>query len=208
MNPALIQRFALAFSMRREIRLIAGTIIVLCLLPALAAILITQAGITAVSNALVTRDAQSVQVEIHNPANGAIAARIDSTGVWPVGGVVTSEFGEPRLPYQLFHTGIDIASADGKVGTPVAAFMAGKVIYADSNSSGFGKHVIIDHGNNVTSIYGHLDSLRVAKGQDVEAGRIVGTRGSTGRSTGPHLHFQINVYSIPVNPRTFLTGNP
>ncbi|HOX41287.1 MAG TPA: M23 family metallopeptidase, partial [bacterium] len=72
----------------------------------------------------------------------------------------------------------------------------------------FGKHVIIDNGHHIESIYGHLDSIAVTVGQDVQAGTVLGTRGSTGWSTGPHLHFQINVYGIPVNPRTFLTGNP
>jgi len=208
MNPALIQRFALVFSMRREIRLIGGTIIVLCLLPALATILVTQVGITTVSSALATRDPQSVQVDIHNPANGATVAHIDGTGIWPVGGIVTLEFGESDFPYQVMHTGIDIASPGHKVGDPVAAFMSGTVIYSGYDNLGFGNHVIIDHGNNVTSIYGHLDSLNVAKGQQVQTGTIIGTRGTTGWSTGPHLHFQINVYGIPVNPRTFLTGNP
>jgi murein DD-endopeptidase MepM/ murein hydrolase activator NlpD len=208
MNPVLIQRIAVAFSMRREIKLIAGTIAVLCLLPALATILVTQAGISVVSNALATRDPQSVQVDIHNPSTGAAIAHVDTTGIWPVRGVVTLEFGESDFPYQVMHTGIDIASPGGKIGDPVAAFMAGTVIYSSSDNLGFGNHVIIDHGNNVTSIYGHLDTLGVVKGQRVQAGTIIGTRGTTGWSTGPHLHFQIDVYGIPVNPRTFLTGNP
>jgi murein DD-endopeptidase MepM/ murein hydrolase activator NlpD len=208
MNPALIQRIAVAFSMRREIRLIACVIGVLCLLPLLATILITQAGIDLVSNALASRSPESVQVDIHDPANGAIADHFAGTGVWPVGGVVTLEFGQSDLPYQVMHTGIDIASPNGKVGDPVAAFAAGTVIYSGYDNFGFGNHVIIDHGHNVTSIYGHLDSLAVTKGQQVQTGTIIGARGTTGWSTGPHLHFQINVYGIPVNPRTFLTGNP
>ena len=208
MNPVLIQRIAVAFSMRREIKLIAGTIAVLCLLPALATILVTQAGISVVSNALATRDPQSVQVDIHNPSTGAAVAHIDSTGIWPVGGIVTLEFGESDFPYQVMHTGIDIASPGQKIGDPVVAFMGGKVIYSGFDNLGFGNHVIIDHGHNITSIYGHLDSLNVAKGQEVQTGTIVGARGTTGWSTGPHLHFQINVFGIPTNPRTFLTGNP
>lgn len=129
--------------------------------------------------------------------------------VWPVGGPVSLEFGKPDLPYQIFHTGIDIASPTHEVGDPVMAFMDGTVTYADTVSTGFGRHVEIDNGHHITSIYGHLDTLNVVKGQSVKAGvDIIGTRGDTGWSTGPHLHFQINVFGIPVNPRTFLDGNP
>lgn len=74
---------------------------------------------------------------------------------------------------------------------------------------GFGKHIIVDHGDNITSLYGHLDKIFVIRGQEVKPGDIIGLRGDTGWSTGPHLHFQINVFGIPVNPRTFLgEGNP
>jgi murein DD-endopeptidase MepM/ murein hydrolase activator NlpD len=118
------------------------------------------------------------------------------------------EFGQSDLPYQPIHTGMDIASPNHKVGDPVVAFMAGTVIHADIISWGFGRHVEIDNGHHITSIYAHLDSLTVTKGQEVKAGTVIGTRGSTGWSTGPHLHFQINVYGIPVNPRTFLGGSP
>lgn len=117
------------------------------------------------------------------------------------------EFGQTS-PYQLFHTGIDIASPTHEVGDPVGAFMKGTVIYAGETSTGFGKHVEIDHGHHIVTIYGHLDSIAVTEGQEVEMGTVVGTRGNTGWSTGPHLHFQINVFGIPVNPRVFLTGNP
>ena len=118
------------------------------------------------------------------------------------------EFGQSDLPYQLYHTGIDIASPNYTVGDTVEAFMAGTVTYAGSISWGFGTYVEIDHGHHVTSIYGHLDSLAVTAGQQVTAGTVIGTRGSTGWSTGSHTHFQINVYGIPVNPRVFLGGNP
>ena len=85
--------------------------------------------------------------------------------------------------------------------------MKGKVIYAGETSTGFGKHVEIDHGHHIVSIYGHLDTIAVTVGQEVDLGTIIGTRGNTGWSTGPHLHFQINVFGIPVNPRVFLSGN-
>lgn len=204
MNPAVIKYIALAFSMKQEIKIIFATLLIISLLPILTVVMLTQVGINIVSGALVSQDAQAAQVDIHDPATGEIVDHVETSVIWPIGGVVTLEYGE-RSPYQLFHTGIDIA---GGVGDPVGAFMAGKVIYAGESSWGFGKHVKIDHGHHVTSIYAHLDSIAVEEGQEVEVGTILGTRGNTGWSTGPHTHFQINVFGIPVNPRVFLTGDP
>ena len=87
---------------------------------------------------------------------------------WPVKGVITLEFGESDLPYQPFHTGIDIANPNGKVGDPITPFMNGKVIYAGEIFWGFGKHIIIDHGNNITSIYGHLNKIFVYPGEKLK----------------------------------------
>jgi len=70
---------------------------------------------------------------------------------------------------------------------------------------GYGKHVIIDHGNNISTVYAHLDKVFVYKGQKVKMGDVLGSEGSTGWATGPHLHFEIRVYGIPVNPKVFLT---
>jgi len=87
--------------------------------------------------------------------------------------------------------------------------MAGKVIYAGEISWGFGKHIIIDNGNNIHSVYAHLDKIYVYNGEEVHPGNIIGKEGQTGWATGPHLHFQINIFGIPVNPRIFLDeGNP
>ena len=208
MNPQAANAIIGAFSMRREIKLLFSTVVVICLLPVMALLILTQAGLDIVSGSLVTHDPQSVQVDIHDPATGAVVDHIATSAVWPVSGPVTLEFGQSDLPYQPFHTGIDIASPNHQVGDPVVAFMGGTVIYADTLSWGFGRHVIIDHGHHVTSIYGHLDTLAVTVGQTVDAGTVVGTRGTTGWSTGPHLHFQIDVFGIPVNPRIFLSGNP
>lgn len=208
MNPAAVHAIATAVSMRQEIKAIFTVAIAACMLPVLAVLILTQAGIDIVSGALVSHNEQTMQVDIHDPATGKIVDHIDATGVWPVSGPVSLEFGQNDLPYQPFHTGIDIADPAGTVGDPVAAFMAGTVTYADTQSTGFGRHVEIDNGHHVSSIYGHLDTLSTTKGQTVKAGDIIGTRGTTGWSTGPHLHFQINVYGIPVNPRVFLGGNP
>lgn len=208
MNPQTIKYIAVAFSMKREIKLLLFTISVICLLPVFAVIILTQAGINIVSGALANVNPQTAQVDIHDPLTGEVVDHIATTVMWPVSGPVSLEFGESDLPYQPFHTGIDIASPTHQIGDPVVAFMSGTVVYADTMSWGFGRHVIINNGHHITSIYGHLDTLGVVVGQQVEAGTVIGTRGTTGWSTGPHLHFQINVFGIPVNPRVFLTGNP
>ena len=87
---------------------------------------------------------------------------------------------------------------------PVTPFMEGVVTHVGSLNWGYGYHVIIDHGDNVTSVYGHLSSVKVSEGQSVQPGDIIGKQGSTGWSTGTHLHFETRVYGIPVNPRAFL----
>lgn len=208
MNVATIRLIALAFSMKQEIKVISLTLIAICLLPVIAIFLLTQVGINAVSGVLVSNDPQTTQVDIHDPSTGVIVDHVETSVMWPVYGPVTLEFAQVFLPYDPFHTGIDIASPTHKVGDPVGAFMAGKVIYAGETSWGFGKHVEVDNGHHITSIYAHLDTISVKEGDEVEVGTILGTRGSTGWSTGPHLHFEIKVYGIPVNPRVFLTGDP
>jgi murein DD-endopeptidase MepM/ murein hydrolase activator NlpD len=82
--------------------------------------------------------------------------------------------------------------------------MPGKVVYAEEISWGYGKHIIIDHGDNVTTLYGHLNKIFVIKGQNIKAGEVIGKEGQTGWATGPHLHFEVRVFGIPVNPITFL----
>ncbi len=208
MNPETLKLIYAAFSMKKEIKLIAYTILILCFLPVFTVIVLTQAGFNLVSNTLASLDPQTNAVQIHDPADGAIITTITDPRVWPVSGPVSLEFGSLDDPYQLFHTGIDIASPTHEVGDPVVAFMKGTVIYAGETTTGFGKHVEIDHGNHIVSIYGHLNSIAVTVGEQVDMGTVIGARGTTGWSTGPHLHFQINLYGIPVNPRIFLSGNP
>jgi len=205
MSPQTIKLIAMAFSMKKEMKIFFYTVAIVCLLPVFAIIILTQAGLNIVSGALATVDTQTAQVDIHDPKTGDVIDSISQTAAWPVSGVVTLEFGE-RSPYQFFHTGIDIAN--GTVGDPVVAFMEGEVIYAGELSWGYGKHVKIDHGHHIVSIYAHLNSIAVKEGDEVIPGTIIGTRGDTGWSTGPHTHFQINVFGIPVNPRVFLKGDP
>lgn len=204
----LLQLYNL-WSFRKELKYVVIGFLIAISLPIIAVFILVNAGIDVVSDKLATQNTQTQQVEIHNPADGSIVVKITPQVAWPVSGVITLEFGESDFPYQVLHTGIDIANPYGQIGDPVTPFMDGTVIYAGEIWWGFGKHIIIDNGNNISSLYGHLDKIYVYKGEKVHLGQIIGKEGSTGWSTGPHLHFQVNVYGIPVNPRTFLgQGNP
>lgn len=190
------------FSFRRELAYVGGVFLAVLLLPVIAVILLTQVGINVVSDTLVDQDAATENVQIKDPVTGEIVAEISQARVWPTKGVFTLEFGESSK-YQVFHTGLDIA---GKLDDPVNPAMDGTVSYAGEIFWGYGKHVIIDHGNNVTTIYAHLNRIYVYKGQKVTTADVIGGQGRTGWATGVHLHFQVNVYGIPVEPRVFL-GN-
>lgn len=195
------------WSFRRELSYVILAFLVVLSLPIIAVIILMNTGFNIVSDQLATTDSKTHAVEIRDPKDGSIIEEIKPIVSWPVKGVITLEFGEADLPYQPFHTGIDIANSRGKVGDPIHPFMDGTVIYAGEIFWGYGKHIIIDHGHNVTSLYGHLDKIYVYPGEKVKMTDVVGLEGKTGWATGPHLHFQINVFGIPVNPRTFLGKN-
>ena len=121
---------------------------------------------------------------------------------WPVRGAVNSEFGTRFSPWSgvpEFHAGIDIAAARG---TAVLAPAAGTVTFTGAHPE-YGLAVIIDHGQEISTIYAHLSRVRVAVGQQVVRGAEVAQTGNTGRSSGPHLHYEILVSGRPVNPRAF-----
>jgi len=189
------------WNFKKELKIILLAFLVVLSLPLIAIIILTQTGINLVSDKLVDQTGIENQVEILDPITGEVTYTINQAMYWPTTGVVTLEFGVPHLPYQILHTGIDIANNKG---TNITPFMGGTVTYAAETKIGYGKHIIIDHGNNVTSLYGHLDKILVYKGQTVTTDQVIGLMGTTGWSTGNHLHFQINVYGIPVNPRVFL----
>jgi murein DD-endopeptidase MepM/ murein hydrolase activator NlpD len=127
----------------------------------------------------------------------------DSRWAWPMkAGVISSEFG-PRGDRP--HEGIDIAADPGE---PIYAASAGTVIYSDDRMSGYGRAVIVRHADSTTSLYAHATSLLVQEGTPVSRGDPVATVGSTGRSTGPHLHFEVRVGETPVNPREVLPRQP
>jgi murein DD-endopeptidase MepM/ murein hydrolase activator NlpD len=193
-------------STKTEIKIVVTTLGVLFILPLFAVVVIANAGIAEVVHALVSLNPITHLVEIHD-ANGKLVNTVQVSTVWPVNGVVTLEFGQNDLPYQLYHTGIDIANRHKQIGDPVTPFMAGTVIDART-VTGYGNYVMIDNGNNIVSIYGHLSQILTSKGQSVKPGDIIGLEGMTGYATGPHVHFEIRVYGIPVNPRLFMVGNP
>ena len=121
----------------------------------------------------------------------------------PVPGTVGSSFG-PRLhPISRVwknHDGVDMAAPSG---TPIGAFASGTVTFAGVRG-GYGNVVIVDHGNGLTSRYAHASSLDVAVGQHVSAGELVARVGSTGRSTGPHLHFELRRGGRAIDPSPYL----
>ena len=122
---------------------------------------------------------------------------------WPVRGPVNSDYGQRRSPWapsSEFHSGIDIGA---RVGTPVKAPAPGVVIFAGQQAD-YGVTLVIDHGNNTRSLYGHLSRLAVAVGQPVKRGDLVAQTGNTGRSSGPHLHYEIQVKGQPVNPHSYI----
>jgi len=121
--------------------------------------------------------------------------------LWPApsGRNITSPFGwrlHPVLGVYSFHTGIDIGVPQG---SPVIAVLDGVVRYA-GELGGYGRTVILDHGNGITTLYAHNSELKVKKNDVVRAGSLIAYSGSTGRSTGPHLHFEVRVNGRPVDP--------
>lgn len=142
------------------------------------------------------------------PAVQAAMALSGSDPAWPLHGKITTEFGEPHSPWQRTHTGIDISSGQRAGVAPVVAFRSGTVSKTVRSYSGYGNHVVIDHGNGLSSLYGHLASIAVSEGQVVKAGDTVGYEGSTGASTGTHLHFEVLLHGQPINPHGQVLGTP
>lgn len=191
------------WSFRKELQFVAFSFLILLSLPVIAVIILMHSGINIVSDALIDVEPETQTIQIKNPADGTVVKEVTKEVAWPVQGVTTLEFAKSSS-YQQFHTGIDLANSQGKVGDKVAPFMEGTVTYAGEIFWGYGKHVIINHGDNITSLYAHLNRITVFEGQEVKITDSIGEMGSTGWSTGPHLHFEIRVYGIPVNPRTVL----
>ena len=118
----------------------------------------------------------------------------------PVTGSISSRFGARGSSRSSIHTGLDIASSSGN---GIRAVAAGTVVYAGYRGS-YGNLIIIDHGNGVQSYYAHCSALYVSQGQAVDTNTTIGAVGSTGNSTGPHLHLELRVNGSPVNPQSYL----
>lgn len=139
----------------------------------------------------------------HNatPADWVRASSVPS--LWPVEGPITGPFGERTDPFNgegAFHNGVDISAS---LGEPVIAPAEGVVVFADL-MSGYGRTIMIDHGHGISTRYGHLASFAVVSGQQVRRGDTIGYVGLSGRSTGPHLHYEVRINDTPVNPHKFL----
>jgi murein DD-endopeptidase MepM/ murein hydrolase activator NlpD len=123
--------------------------------------------------------------------------------LWPVEGPITGSFGARIDPFNgegAFHSGIDIGAVFGQA---VIAPAEGIVEFADF-MGGYGRAIILDHGHGITTRYGHLKAFAVFPGQHVHRGDTIGYVGDSGRSTGPHLHYEVRINDVPVNPHKYL----
>jgi murein DD-endopeptidase MepM/ murein hydrolase activator NlpD len=123
--------------------------------------------------------------------------------LWPVRGQISAGFGQRLDPFSgegVFHSGVDISVP---FGTRVEAPADG-IVLQSSPESGYGNEILVDHGFGITTKYGHLSKMFVVVGQEVKRGQVIGAVGMTGKTTGPHLHYEVIVADTPVNPTKYL----
>jgi murein DD-endopeptidase MepM/ murein hydrolase activator NlpD len=171
-----------------------------------------QQKLTDISKLTAEEQASLSEIDALQQASNDIAAKIraaqaGNTGqttapsaaglIWPVAGPITSPFG---WRWGRMHQGIDIGAPTG---TPIHAAAAGTVIYCGWEE-GYGNFVVLDHGGNLATAYGHQSAIAVTCGQQVEQGQVIGYVGCTGHCTGPHLHFEVRVDGNPVDPMGYL----
>jgi murein DD-endopeptidase MepM/ murein hydrolase activator NlpD len=136
-------------------------------------------------------------------ASSGLGDMTSTPTLWPVIGHLTGAFGERMDPFSgegAFHTGVDIAS---QYGDAVRASADGVVVEAEERS-GYGRLVVVDHGFGISTYYGHLSSFHVVVGQQIRRGDTIGNVGVSGRSTGPHVHYEVRINGAPVNPMRYL----
>lgn len=131
-------------------------------------------------------------------------ARMAATpSILPTMGRITSPFGWRRSPtnerYSEFHKGVDFANS---IGAPIFATGKGRVVFASTRGA-YGRLVIINHGYGITTLYAHMSRIGVKEGQEVEKGQVIGYIGTSGRATGPHVHYEVHKKGVPVNPRDY-----
>ncbi|HVE83626.1 MAG TPA: M23 family metallopeptidase [Myxococcales bacterium] len=149
-----------------------------------------------------TRQEQSLQ-QLHDYFQDQKSLLASTPSVWPARGWVTSDFGQRLDPYtadRVMHQGLDIAAPHGK---EVVAPAEGTVVFAGLEG-GYGNVLVIDHGYGIKTRYGHLAKITVKAGDRIKRGQVIAIIGNTGRSTGPHLHYEVRVNGIPQNPRKFI----
>ena len=135
--------------------------------------------------------------------SGDLLSLADAPSLWPVVGRITSSFGEREDPFNgegAFHSGIDIATDYGE---PVHAAGDG-IVESAAMGNGYGREIVIDHGHGIHTLYAHLSGFAITAGQHVTRGQTIGYVGQSGRSTGPHLHYEVRVQDTPVNPHKYL----
>jgi murein DD-endopeptidase MepM/ murein hydrolase activator NlpD len=155
------------------------------------------------SQALSGRVSRALESGLSPNFAGDWAVLADAPSLWPLEGRVTSSFGEREDPFNgegAFHSGVDIS---GPYGAPVRATADGEVTGA-SMAAGYGREIVLDHGHDVLTVYGHLSKMAVVFGQHVIRGQVIGYVGQSGRTTGPHLHYEVRVRNVPVNPHKYL----
>ena len=149
-----------------------------------------------------TRQEQSLQ-ELQAYFQDQKSLLASTPSLWPARGWVTSDFGQRLDPYtaeRVMHQGLDIAAQHG---TQVLSPSDGTVLFAGLEG-GYGNVIVVDHGYGIKTRFGHLASITVKAGDHVKRGQSVGAVGNTGRSTGPHLHYEVRVNGLPQNPRKFI----
>lgn len=197
---------------RTEINIVLSTIAILIILPAISLAVLAASGISLVGSALAAVNPITHLVNIFD-ANGNKVKELELSTTWPATGYISDEFGaletfRKEMGYGT-HTGIDIANEHGEIGSPITTFMTGIVSKVhDVDDSNCGKYIKIDNGDGITSLYCHLSGTATSENLVVNPGDVIGYMGKTGAATGSHLHFQINIYDIPINPRTFMVGEP
>ena len=155
------------------------------------------------SQALSGRVSRALEGGLSSDFVGDWTLLADAPSIWPIEGRVGSSFGERQDPFNgegKFHAGIDIEAA---YGSPVRASADGDVTGA-AMGAGYGREVVLDHGHDVLTVYGHLSAMAVLPGQHVTRGQVIGYVGQSGRATGPHLHYEVRVHNVPVNPHKYL----
>lgn len=144
---------------------------------------------------VIPRPRQQPQYLAQGPASPTFTAPGGASFIWPTSGSITQ-------PFMWWHPGVDVANREGPA---IAAADGGEVVVAGwPDGFGYGNRVVIDHGNGYQTLYAHLSNIYVTVGQTISRGQVIGRMGSTGRSTGTHLHFEVHFKGIAINPLAIL----